>query len=681
MIGDRIRIELWESLAHFWKIGELCIPAKHDKFGRRFAFARFVEVRDATTLLRKIEDLWFGTYKLRANISKFSKEEVGSGATGKQIGRVQQHNGNVNGGIPLANKGVQKGVSFKEALGGGGKKGTVTTGSRKKTQELGYNNDDEDLVGVLEIESVPENVDKLKHSYVGTLCDAKLAANAQMMISMEGFKDIKATLLGMDKILLSSNIKDGVERAYEADKQWWECKFSDLKPWSPIQKPIGRLIWVRIFGAPRHAWGWECFNRIVWSYGKLIQLDSQTEKQDRLDVARALIAVSSWNFVDEVMSIKVCNEHFVVRIVEERFGDFNLGVKREADSQIYSDGSLAENSQSDQDDIIDHGRPCDDGIGGGWVEGWPENSSSGQLQNGYCLEDTISVVSDTPEKGVGERVLDVQLKGIDESGVGRSEEQNFKLGEKDGNKRKDEACLALTRVGIEVGDEIHHMREDCVSSAHNRGERREMLVLSREVGEKEVRVCDPHPIDNGSGPPILDHALGLGCGINNNKNNKGKCIMEEGVDVAMKNRSLFLGGCSSKNIGLHGPREVLDVEYQGVRILKDKEVAQLEMLYENTLSERRELEGGQTKSMKSKKHNGGGGAVQGVNSMYTGESRQQNDEACRFYRIEAGRFFNIGMNLGVTTNAEKITMVERLMDLEAKDMRVVDEWEDDEVNQ
>jgi hypothetical protein len=39
------------------------------------------------------------------------------------------------------------------------------------------------------------------------------------------------------------------------------------------------------------------------------------------------------------------------------------------------------------------------------------------------------------------------------------------------------------------------------------------------------------------------------------------------------------------------------------------------------------------------------------------------------------------MNMGVTTNAERISMVERLIDLEDKEVNVVDEWEDEIVNQ
>jgi hypothetical protein len=37
------------------------------------------------------------------------------------------------------------------------------------------------------------------------------------------------------------------------------------------------------------------------------------------------------------------------------------------------------------------------------------------------------------------------------------------------------------------------------------------------------------------------------------------------------------------------------------------------------------------------------------------------------YRLEADQLFNIGVNLGCTSNEERITMIERLIDLETKE--------------
>jgi hypothetical protein len=49
------------------------------------------------------------------------------------------------------------------------------------------------------------------------------------------------------------------------------------------------------------------------------------------------------------------------------------------------------------------------------------------------------------------------------------------------------------------------------------------------------------------------------------------------------------------------------------------------------------------------------------------------DEENRRYRIEAERLFNIGLNLGATTNAERIEMVERLLDMEVKEIENIED--------
>jgi hypothetical protein len=64
-----------------------------------------------------------------------------------------------------------------------------------------------------------------------------------------------------------------------------------------------------------------------------------------------------------------------------------------------------------------------------------------------------------------------------------------------------------------------------------------------------------------------------------------------------------------------------------------------------------------------------------------GESNRIHDVESEAYRIEAERLFNIGLNLGCSTNEERIVMIERLIDLEEKEGEVVGVSGDDEVDQ
>jgi RNA recognition motif-containing protein len=66
--------DLWKRFAHFGRVGDVYIPKKVDKQGRRFGFVKYRDAKDvveATELLRCISDIWFGSFKLRVNRSKF----------------------------------------------------------------------------------------------------------------------------------------------------------------------------------------------------------------------------------------------------------------------------------------------------------------------------------------------------------------------------------------------------------------------------------------------------------------------------------------------------------------------------------------------------------------------------------------------------------------------------------
>ncbi|GAU39364.1 hypothetical protein TSUD_56910 [Trifolium subterraneum] len=328
--------------------------------------------------------------------------------------------------------------------------------SGQKSKGLGA--DKNYLDSVFKVDAVLANEEKLKHSFVGTLWEARMAESVQMMINMEGFQNITATLLGIDKILLSSIKDEGVKQAVEADTNWWHKLFSEIKPWSSIQKPRGRRIWVRIFGTPPHAWWWECFHRIIWRFGRLIMLDGQTERQERLDVARAQIAVIYWDFVDEVIEIKVNEELFVVRVVEERFGEIDLGVKRTVNEQNFFDGRIVKEE---------------------WEDGWSEGSSGEIQKGGYCPVEK-NTLSDNISKGEVDKNDHFLVKETDEGNKVMVAEDRAEIEAGSEDFIDENRFLTLAEVEIEeVGETQPTLPGDEISAAHvvTEGEMRSTRVM------------------------------------------------------------------------------------------------------------------------------------------------------------------------------------------------------------
>ncbi|MCI34913.1 hypothetical protein A2U01_0056134, partial [Trifolium medium] len=120
-------------------------------------------------------------------------------------------------------------------------------------------------------------------------------------------------------VLLSSLEDDGVRTAVDSNKDWWSRCFIEIILWTPVARPRGRRVWVRIFGTPLHVWGEDCFAKVVCSFGRLIKLDEPTKSQQRLEFARVHVAINCWDTIDKVVDIRVGEELFVLKVMEEQW--------------------------------------------------------------------------------------------------------------------------------------------------------------------------------------------------------------------------------------------------------------------------------------------------------------------------------------------------------------------------
>jgi hypothetical protein len=311
-------------------VGEVYIPNKLDKGGKRFGFARFKDVVDKQMLLNKLQETWIGTYKLRVNLPKFRRGE--EHRNGEETRRPVENAGGKQPGLTGGESRLKSnGKSFKEVVQDVNRatvQNQVVWRTKPKLKVNTRLTDEEYRAGIMAIEADPENLKRLEGSFVGILRDMTNADHIQVTLWMKGFQNIKAAQLGLDLILLTSPVKDTIQLAYQANKDWWERWFSTVKPWRPDILPKGRRIWVRLFGVPLHIWSLEGFKKIIWRYGNLLKLDPETMEQSRLDVAKAQIVVTYWEMVDEVIEVKVDDEVFIIKMVEERFGGVMLGFIR-----------------------------------------------------------------------------------------------------------------------------------------------------------------------------------------------------------------------------------------------------------------------------------------------------------------------------------------------------------------
>jgi hypothetical protein len=294
------------------------ISAKTDKQGKRFGFARFVDVVDTQALLEKIEGTWFGSFKIRANISKFKRGELVVQNPVKPTGVESVLRQSPKEGVMVDN-------SFKQILVEGRKKqdcaidggGMCFNHTKPSTTEQPH---------VIDLEAIPGNIQKLKDCFVGFLREEVDPNNLQMLLAMEGLQFIQAAPLGVDVVLLSCAQPDGVKNSLQTNSDWWNRVFVEVSVWNPNLVPAGKRIWVRVFGVPPQAWSLDSFRTILERFGVLIKLDSQTQKQTRLDVARVLIFQHTWDRIDAILEVRLEAAMIAIRVVEERPGDIDLTI-------------------------------------------------------------------------------------------------------------------------------------------------------------------------------------------------------------------------------------------------------------------------------------------------------------------------------------------------------------------
>lgn len=76
----------------------------------------------------------------------------------------------------------------------------------------------------------------------------------QTKLEMEGYFAIKITPLGGSLCLLEETEEGLINDFIGVGESWWRQCFEEVKKWEEDIIDDGRVIWIREFGIPTHAW-------------------------------------------------------------------------------------------------------------------------------------------------------------------------------------------------------------------------------------------------------------------------------------------------------------------------------------------------------------------------------------------------------------------------------------------
>jgi hypothetical protein len=267
---------------YYGDILEVVIPAKRDRRGRRFGFARFKNVMDAQGFESELANLTIGRDKISVNLSRYHRHE-GSRVDRKesQKKRDDQHRegGRKGEGHRPFHKTVQP-LNLKEP-----KSSYAQVVRKTKCEKQG-----EEFHRIcLSYEADKEDLKRYQKAFIGKVAQSGMTYNIQEAFHREGYFGVKVTPLGSNLTLLEGQDEGEVEALMEDAKDWLDQWFSSIRPWSPNDIDTERSIWLRIYGIPIHAWNLNFFTQVVKPWGIFINADEGTTKKITMDVARIMI--------------------------------------------------------------------------------------------------------------------------------------------------------------------------------------------------------------------------------------------------------------------------------------------------------------------------------------------------------------------------------------------------------
>lgn len=108
-------VELEKRFSKAGNVEDIYIPTKRDKIGNNFGFVRFLTGGGGEELLRRLNQIWLGSYKLRVYYPRFDRQPERRGREGEKKA-AKEGLGRFTRTVPATGKRIE-GFSYSEALG------------------------------------------------------------------------------------------------------------------------------------------------------------------------------------------------------------------------------------------------------------------------------------------------------------------------------------------------------------------------------------------------------------------------------------------------------------------------------------------------------------------------------------------------------------------------------------
>ncbi|XP_057808640.1 uncharacterized protein LOC131023113 [Salvia miltiorrhiza] len=294
---------LEKSFNKIGKVTDIFFPRKRDIKGKPFGFVRFEEGSDKTRILGDLNNTWFGSYKLRAYLTRFERSTPEVVSVDEKVSATVVINGCKDRPAPkrtaqnCLSKKRESGKTFREALGGTG----------KSTDPLA-----DEVIGFQPTEVETE---WLTHSFTGFVKTEYTWEEFGEEINSECATLLKISSLGGNLVLIQSTNNRPVKDLLTELNEWTTFWFDWVRPWSYIDVNTQRSVWTKWFGVPLQAWNSRFFEILGAKIGMVLKIHDLTKSKDRLDFAMIQISTGLAP-INKTFVCKIDGAQFKIRVEE-----------------------------------------------------------------------------------------------------------------------------------------------------------------------------------------------------------------------------------------------------------------------------------------------------------------------------------------------------------------------------
>ncbi|GAU32773.1 hypothetical protein TSUD_323420 [Trifolium subterraneum] len=298
ILDEATMTDLREEFGRCDQLLDVFISKRRNARGRRFGFVRYNNVRDKERMVRALNHVWLGSFKVCANVAVFKrqleKKKVGEGDRVKhdradvvpvyirQAGSVAH----TKEGAVVLKEGVTTTVNttaiafhektFVEALNT--REGLCKTCGDNKGELVGDTHDNNPNV-CFEWQTKVEDRRWSSKGIVGVVRNLVEVESLQVCIFNAGFVSLSVAYLGGRKVLFTDTNDKDVSCIISDAKEFFDKFLVSYYPWDPRMVTNERCIWLRIYGVPVHAWTPTFFKKLIQSPSKVEEVAREINEE------------------------------------------------------------------------------------------------------------------------------------------------------------------------------------------------------------------------------------------------------------------------------------------------------------------------------------------------------------------------------------------------------------------